>query len=61
MPQNDFPRGWDKDRIARILNQYEPRLNKPAFNAQNRKYMEIPPELVPMVRELIAEYEGRVV
>ena len=61
MQQNEFPRGWDAEHVARILAQYEPRLNKPAFNAQNRKYMEIPPELVPMVQELIAEFEGRVV
>jgi len=60
MKKNEFPRGWNAEHVARILNQYEPRLNKPAFNTQNRKLMEIPPELVPMVRELIEEFEGRV-
>lgn len=63
-PENQYPTGWDEARVRRLLEHYESQSDDqgvaedeavyeaPAFTA-----MEVPVELVPAVRELIAKHE----
>ena len=59
--QSGFPLGWDQERVRRILAYYEKQVEEQvlaegeaAFEDQSQTIMEIPNELVPAVRELIA-------
>ena len=61
MKQNNFPPGWDEERVRRVLAHYEEQTeaeavaeDEAAFEDQTQTVMEIPTELVPAVRELIA-------
>jgi hypothetical protein len=61
--QTRFPPGWDEERIRRVLTHYEEQAeaaavaeDEAAFEDQTQTVMEIPTELVPAVRELIARH-----
>ena len=63
MKQNKFPSGWNEKRVKEILTHYESQTeeevvaeDEAAFEAAGQTVMEIPIELVPKVRELIARY-----
>ncbi|MES1243548.1 MAG: hypothetical protein ABUT39_18210 [Acidobacteriota bacterium] len=63
MKQNRFPPGWDEDRVRRVLAHYEEQTeveavaeDEAAFEDRTQTVMEIPTELVPAVRELIARH-----
>jgi len=63
MKQTRFPRGWDAERVQRVLAHYEQQTeeeavaeDEAAFADQAHAVMEIPIELVPVVRELLAKY-----
>jgi hypothetical protein len=56
-----FPRGWDEDRVRRVLEHYESQTDEEAVAEDEAAYesttettMGVPTELVPKVRELIA-------
>jgi hypothetical protein len=58
-----FPPGWDEDRVQRVLARYETQTeieavaeDEAAFEGPSHTVMEIPTELVPAVRELIAKH-----
>ena len=60
-----YPCGWDAQRVQRVLSRYEtqPAMtavaeDEAALEAPGYTVMTIPTELVPAVRELIAEHEG---
>jgi len=62
MRQRKFPAGWDEERVRRVLAHYEEQTeeeavaeDEAAFEDQTQTVMEIPNELVPVVRELIAK------
>jgi hypothetical protein len=62
--QNQFPPGWDEARVQRVLDQYEAQSDEEAvaedeaaFEATTHTAMEVPVELVPAVRELIAKHK----
>lgn len=64
MKQSNFPPGWDEERVHRVLIHYEEQTedeavaeDQAAFEDQTQSIMEIPVELVPLVRELIARHE----
>jgi len=64
MIKNKFPSGWDEKMVQEVINHYENQTeeeaiaeDESAFDDPNRTFMEIPKELVPIVRELIARYE----
>ena len=66
MKQSKFPPGWDKERVKRVLAHYEEQTeaeaiaeDEAAFEDQSQTVMEIPRELVPAVRELIAKHQGQ--
>lgn len=63
MSQTKFPPGWDEERVRKVLAHYEEQTedeavaeDEAAFESQDQTVMEIPNELVPAVRELIAQH-----
>jgi len=61
LKQNSFPPGWDEERVRRVLAHYEEQAeavaeDEAALEDQTQTVMEIPTELVPAVRELIARH-----
>ena len=65
MKQSKFPPGWDEERVKRVLDHYELQSeeeaaaeDEAAFEAPDQTVMEIPSELVPAVRELIAKHKA---
>jgi hypothetical protein len=63
MKENKFPPGWDEERIKRVLAHYEEQTEEEAviedelvLEDQNQVVMEIPLALVPVIRELLAQY-----
>ena len=64
MNQSKFPPGWDEERVRRVLVHYEEQTeeealaeDEAAFENQTQTFMEIPNDLVPVVRELIAKHQ----
>jgi hypothetical protein len=62
MKQPNFPEGWDEARVRRVLEHYENQSDNEAVAEDEAAYestthtaMEIPVELVPKVRELLAK------
>ncbi len=62
MSSNNFPPGWDQERVRRVLEHYESRSDEEAvvedeaaFEATTHTTMEVPADLVPAVRDLIAK------
>ena len=63
MTDKHFPPGWDEERVRRVLAHYggqseEEALaeDEAAFENTKQTTMEVPIELVPMVRELLAKH-----
>lgn len=61
--QNRFPAGWDEARVRGVLAHYESQTDEDAIAEDEAAYeepshasMEVPLELVPAVRELIAKH-----
>ena len=62
MRQSNYPDGWDAERVRRVLQHYEAQSDEEAVaedeaadEATTHTAMEVPIELVPAVRELIAK------
>ncbi len=62
--RNKYPPGWDAARVRRVLAHYEEQTeeeavaeDEAAFENLNQTSMEVPLELVPSVRELIAKHQ----
>lgn len=60
--QSKFPPGWDEERVRRVLAHYEEQTDEEAvaedeaaLDDKSKTLMEVPNELVPAVRELIAK------
>jgi len=65
MKQSGFPHGWDAERVKRVLAHYESQSeeeavaeDEAAFEASGQIVMEVPTEIVPAIRELIAKYKA---
>jgi type II secretory pathway component PulC len=65
MNQNKFPPGWDADRVNRVLAHYESQSEEEAVaedeaasETVGQTVMEVPTEIVPAVRELIAKHKA---
>lgn len=61
--QSKFPPGWDEARVRRVLEHHETQTDEEAvaedeasFEATTHTAMEVPVDLVPAVRELIAKH-----
>ena len=62
MKRNQFPQDWDEDRVKQVLSHYEEQSeneaiaeDESAWEDTSQTFMEVPFELVPLVRELIAK------
>ena len=62
MKQSKFPPGWDERRVREVMAHYEAQTeeeavaeDEAAYDDSSQTVMEIPNELVPEVRELIAK------
>ena len=60
---NLFPEGWDNERVQRLIEHYESLTEQEAtaedeavLQEPSQTVMEVPNELVPAVRALIAEH-----
>jgi hypothetical protein len=62
MTQPKYPDGWDAERVRRVLEHYEAQSDEEAVAEDEAAYestthtaMEVPVDLVPVVRQLIAK------
>jgi hypothetical protein len=62
MKQSKFPAGWDEQRVQRVLAHYESQTDEEAVAEDEAAYedstqamIEVPRDLVPAVRELLAK------
>ena len=65
MNQPKYPPGWDEERVKRVLQHYETQSDEQAvaedeaaWEATSDTVMEVPVELVPVVRGLIAKKQA---
>lgn len=63
MVQNRFPEGWNEERVRRVLRHYEDQTEDEAvaedeagYDDRTESIVQVPVELVPAVRELIAKH-----
>lgn len=66
MSNQQFPPGWDEARVRSLLQHYETQSeeeaiaeDEAAFAAGDTTTMNVPMDLVPAVRRLIAEYKHK--
>jgi hypothetical protein len=62
MKQSRYPDGWDEARVKRVLAHYEQQSDdeavaedEAAYESTTHTAMEVPVDLVPAVRELLAK------
>lgn len=63
MNTNKYPPGWDEERVRRVLEHYESQadeeaVEEEAYEATTHTTMEVPIDLVPVIRELIAKQKS---
>jgi len=63
MIQSRFPKGWDEERVRKVLRHYQDQTEEEAvaedeagYEDRTESMVEVPVELVPAVRELIAKH-----
>ena len=71
MTQSKFPPGWDEEKVRRVLAHrvlahYEEQTEEEAvaedgaaYENRNQTFIEVPNELVPAIRELIAKHQEK--
>ncbi|MEE9165672.1 MAG: hypothetical protein V3U15_05360 [Nitrospinota bacterium] len=64
MKKNKFPKGWNDERVSKVLTHYEAQSeeeavaeDEAAYEDKNQTFIEIPNELLPEVRKLIAHHQ----
>jgi hypothetical protein len=64
MKKTKFPAGWNEQRVRRVLEHYEQQTDgqavaddEAAFEDSSQTVMEVPRDLVPTIRTLIAKYK----
>ena len=62
MKQSKFPPGWNAERVKMVLEHYEAQSedeavaeDEAAYEMPGQTIMEVPTDIVPAVRELIAK------
>jgi hypothetical protein len=65
MRQDRFPPGWNEERVRKVLAHYEEQTedeavaeDEAALEESTQTVMEVPHELVPAIRELIAKHHA---
>ena len=63
--QNEFPPGWDEERVQSVIAYYDQQTEdeavaeaEEALENESSVLIEVPIELVPAVRELIAKHSA---
>ena len=63
MKMSQYPPGWDEERVRRVLEHYDGQSDEEAvaedeaaFQAPDHTAMDVPVELVPAVRDLLAKH-----
>ena len=66
MRRTRFPEGWNEQRVRELLERYETQSDEEAvaedeaaFESTTHTAMEVPVDLVPKVREMMAKYQPR--
>jgi hypothetical protein len=63
MSQEKFPDGWDEDKVRRVLTHYAEQTEPEAVQEDeagvesSETVMNVPHDLVPRVREMIAKHQ----
>jgi hypothetical protein len=64
MKQNEFPEGWDEERVRQVLAHYERQTDEEAvaedeaaFEPSDEAVVKVPHELLPLIREIIAKHQ----
>jgi hypothetical protein len=62
MKRNKYPPGWDEARVQRVLAHYEEQSeneaiaeDESAWEDTKQTFIEVPSDLIPLVRELLAK------
>ncbi|MFH1941166.1 MAG: hypothetical protein ABIL68_03600 [bacterium] len=62
--KNRYPPGWDAERVKMVIAHYESQSeeeavaeDEAAFEAMGQTVMEVPTEIVPVIRELIEKHK----
>ena len=65
MKETKYPKGWDEDRVRRVIQHYETisdeemvAEDEAALDPARGTVMEVPTDLVPKIRELIAKLQS---
>jgi hypothetical protein len=65
MKTKHFPPGWDEERVRRVLSHYEQQTDEQAavedgaaFKGKGQTVIQVPVELMPVIREMIAQYQA---
>ena len=65
MSKSKYPEGWDEGRVRRVLEHYEHQSDEEAlaedeaaWESTTHTAMEVPVDLVPEIRELIAKRQA---
>lgn len=63
--KNNFPPGWDEERVQSVLSHYEQQTedeaiaeDEAALDLQGQTYISVPGELLPQIRELLAKHSA---
>ena len=63
--QSQFPAGWNEERVGKVLAHYESQSedeavaeDEAAFEDPTQTFIEVPNELVPAVRQLLAKHHA---
>ena len=63
--RQQFPRGWNEERVRKVLAHYENQSedeaaaeDEAAYEAEGQTVMIVPTDLVPAIRQLIARRRG---
>jgi hypothetical protein len=66
MKASKYPFGWDEERVRRVLEHYEAQSDEEAvaedeaaYEATTGTMMQVPVDLVPVVREVIAKRSAK--
>lgn len=66
MKRTKFPKGWDDKRVRQVLRHYEQQSeaeavaeDEAAFEDPTQTFIEVPRELVPAIREMLAKHDNR--
>lgn len=65
MKEQEFPPGWDEERVKRVILHYEQQSDEEAIAEDEAAFesaqalVNVPHDLLPAVRELIAKHDAK--